>query len=208
MPHFQFPCHYVYWEDLKDHSNLKRKYMPLMDEIELKNNCKNNFLRCSIKSISFDEKCNTFIDSEDLEKIVWTPIDNFISEINSKYNFKIDVTDSFIEAYWFNTYTANDYQEYHCHNAHPKGSYYPMFSGIYIINDDNEKSSVSFKIPEAFLTPFTELGMGFYFDTENISDIKEGSVMIFSSQLEHMVRKCIKPGRRTIAFNVFSKLQV
>ena len=208
MPHFQFPCHYVYWEDLKDHSNLKRKYMPLMDEIERKNNCKNPFPHSSIKSITIDEKCNTFIDSEDLGKIIWTPIDNFINEINSKYNFKINVTDSFIEAYWFNTYTTNDYQEYHCHNSHPKGSYYPIFSGIYIINDDNEKSSVSFKLPEAVLTPFTELGVGFHLDTGNISDIKEGSVMIFSSQLEHMVRKCIKHGRRTIAFNVFSKLQV
>jgi hypothetical protein len=206
MPHFQFPCHYVYWENVKDHCVLKRKYMPIMDEIERTNTCKNPFPYSSINNITIDEKCNNFIDSKDLEKIVWTPIDNFINEINSKYNFKINVTDSFIEAYWFNTYTTNDYQEYHSHNEHRKNSYYPIFSGIYIINDDNEKSSVVFKLPDSVIFPFTELGMGFHFDTGDISDIKEGSVMIFSSQLEHMVKKCIKPGRRTIAFNVFSKL--
>ena len=210
MPHYQFPTSYIYWENIKEHDYLKAKYMPIIDEIEkrkdtpLKNPC--NLWDISSRSFSCQ---NTFLHSNDINKIVWNPIDNCIKEINSKYQQKIQVTNSFIQNYWFNTYNVGDFQEFHDHHGgrcmRNGRYYYPIFSGIYILHDNNETSSIVFKTPNTLPQPFTDLSGPHIVHTKNIDSIKEGSVVIFPSQLEHMVQKCIKPGRRTIAFNVFSE---
>jgi hypothetical protein len=215
MPHYQFPCNYVYWQDVENHEELKKKYMSMFDDIEKchKNSVsykKNPFINCNLEysSIRLQENYNNFLNEQDIKHIIWNPIDNFIKEINSKYAFKINVEESIIHCYWFNTYNKGDYQEYHEHNDHLRySSKYPIFSGIYIINDDNEKSSIVFKTPSFSPLPFVANSLhGHVFDTGEVDDIKEGTVIIFPSQLEHMVKACVKPGRRTIAFNVFSKL--
>jgi hypothetical protein len=210
MPHYQFPCNYVYWQNVENHDELKRKYMPIFDDIEkCHDNYKNPFLVCNLKYTSIRlEENGHFLNEQDIRHIIWNPIDNFIKEINSKYPFKINVKESVIHTYWFNTYNKGDYQEYHEHNDYPRYcSKYPIFSGIYIINDDNEQSSIVFKTPSFSPLPFVKNSLhGHVFDTGAVDDIKEGTVIIFPSQLEHMVKTCVKPGRRTIAFNVFSKL--
>ena len=105
-----------------------------------------------------------------------------------------------------------DFQEFHNHHGpreqHPLSGLwsYPTFSGIYILHDDTETSSIVFKSPNTIPQPFTDLTNHHVFYTRSENSIKEGSVVIFPSQLEHMVKKCIKPGRRTIAFNVYSQL--
>ena len=211
MPHYQFPTSYVYWENIKEHDYLKAKYMPIIDEIEKRNDVslKNPFEFCDVSSISFGKNID-FLSSDDKHKIVWGPLDNFIKEINSKYQQKIEVKKSIIHAYWFSTYQSGDFQEFHDHTGHRElmnDEYYcPMFSGIYILNDDNESSSIMFKTPGSIPIPFSVKTNSHNFYTNKESDIKEGSVLIFPCQLEHMVKKCIKPGRRTIAFNVYSQL--
>ena len=212
MPHHQFPTTYVYWETLKDHDILKSKYMPIIDQIEQRKDTplKNPFNFCDINVTSFSDK-NTFLSSDDIDEIIWKPIDNFIREINSTYNHKINIKTSILYNYWFNTYKMGDFQEFHNHHGgrdqHNNGKYfYPTFSGIYILHDDAETSSIIFKSPNATPQPFTDLTDHHVFYTRSENSIKEGSVVIFPSQLEHMVKKCIKPGRRTIAFNVSSNL--
>ena len=214
MPHYQFPTNYVYWENIKEHEYLKAKYMPIIDDIEKRKDTplKNPFNLCDISSTSFCDK-NTFLSSDDIDKIIWGPLDNFIEEINTNYQRKIQVKKSIIHSYWFNTYKVGDYQEFHDHNACRElinnEYYYPVFSGIYILNDDAKSSSIIFKSSSILPVPFsitTSSSHNFY--TSKESNIKEGSVIIFPCQLEHMVKKCIKPGRRTIAFNVYSQLSI
>jgi hypothetical protein len=211
MPHLQFPTTYVYWENVNDHDHLKRKYMPIIDKLEQTNRdkLKNKFDNCTVKymSIKSGNKINSFLEREDINRIIWNPIDNFIKEINSTYNCKINVKDSIINNYWFNTYDVHDHQEFHCHNGIPIvrncKMYHPTFSGVYILNDENKSSSIVFKTS---ITPFEHTIEPYTFDTRDNNDIKEGAVIIFPNCLEHMVKKCIKPGRRTIAFNIFSML--
>ena len=212
MPYRQFPTTYVYWEKLKKHDELKKKYMPIIDKIEQTHpdDLTNPFSALEkSKNISiYHSELNTFLEKDDINTIIWNPIDTFIKDINSQYQCKIDVKDSIIDHYWCNTYDKNDDQELHDHYAHVKYiddiEYNPTFSGIYIINDDNESSSITFRSP--LHQPFHNTKLRFEFDTRKIDDIGEGTVLIFPCHLLHMVRKSIKPGRRTIAFNIFSSL--
>ena len=44
-------------------------------------------------------------------------------------------------------------------------------------------------------------------DTSNIDSISEGTVIVFPCGLTHMVKPCLKPGRVTIAFNVYAEFE-
>jgi len=212
MPHLQFPTTYVYWEKLKKHDELKRKYMPIIDKIEqtYPDDLTNPFsaLEKSRHISIFHPELNTFLEKEDINTIIWNPIDNFIKDINSQYQYKIDVKESILDHYWCNTYDKNDDPELHDHYDHVKHiddiEYNPTFSGIYILNDDNESSSIFFKSPQG--EPFHHTQVSFEFHTCQIDDIGEGTVLIFPCHLLHRVRRIIKPGRRTIAFNIYSSL--
>jgi hypothetical protein len=211
MPHHQFPSTYVYWESLKDHDELKAKYMPIIDKIERDRPGDLDTVSgvCTLKFRSYDRDyvINNFLEPRDINRIIWNPLDNFIEEINSKYQRKIEVKDSIVDGYWFNTYDKYDNQEMHNHNANIRikngEEYHPIFSGIYILNDENESSSIIFRTYEV---PFRPLLEPYTFCTSEMSDIKEGTVIIFPTPLLHMVSNCIKPGRRTIAFNIFSSV--
>jgi len=106
------------------------------------------------------------------------------------------------------TYDKHDNQELHDHYDHVKHingiEYDPTFSGIYILNDDNESSPIVFRSRQG--EPFHNTKLLYEFYTRYIDDIGEGTVLIFPCHLLHMVRKSIKPGRRIIAFNIFSSL--
>lgn len=211
MPHHQFPSNYIYWENIEKHNHIKSKYMPILDKIESTNTLENPYSLCTIKNISISNRSvNTFLDNEDINEIVWKPMDNFINEINSKYTHKISVNKSILYQYWFNTYDKHDFQEYHNHidniGKYSNAGLYPTLSGIYILNDDNEKSSIVFKTAYNEFKPFIKPFESVTLDTSRIEDIHEGTVLLFPSSMEHMVKKCVIPGRRTIAFNIWSEL--
>jgi hypothetical protein len=42
------------------------------------------------------------------------------------------------------------------------------------------------------------------FKTSDEKNVGEGTVMIFPYDLNHMVRPCKKPGRVTLAYNIYS----
>jgi len=207
MPHFQFPCHYLYWNDVEDHNGIKDKILSKIKEHEkITKNC-NPFSTCKMNtSIKYDIK---ILEACDIDKIVWKSIDNMICEINSKYDFKIEPKNSVLLSHWYNIYDKDDFQEQHSHMTDifiiNGTKYYPMFSGIYILHDNNVNSSVIFKQNED-LPPFRPFFDTSYttIDTSKIKDIKEGSVILFDSKLQHLVKPCQIPGRITIAFNVIS----
>lgn len=213
MPHLQLPTKYIYWQKVENHKNLKNKYMPIIDKIEEENKLDNPYKGCTIKNISIkNTNINTFIDTEDWNEIVWKPLENFFAEINNTYehSFKLNATTSIISGYWFNTYDKDDFQEYHNHvydiMSQAESSTYPTLSGIYILNDENEKSSIMFRTSNNEYTPFIRPFELLTFDTSKKDEIGEGTVLLFPIGMEHMVKKCVIPGRRTIAFNIWSRL--
>ena len=43
MPHIKFPCHCVYWTQVKDHENIKSKLVPIIHNLITENNYDNPF---------------------------------------------------------------------------------------------------------------------------------------------------------------------
>jgi hypothetical protein len=207
MPHLQFPCHYLYWDDVEDHNGIKDKILSKIKQYENTTKDKNPFDACTMNT---SIKCRiNFLDNDDIDKIVWKSIDKMIVEINSKYGYKIETKNSILTDFWYNIYDKSDFQEQHSHAGDmsiiKNKKYFPVFSGIYILHDNNVNSSVIFKQNED-LPPFRPFFDTSYttIDTSKIKDIKEGSVILFNSNLDHLVKPCEIPGRVTIAFNVHS----
>lgn len=207
MPHHQFPCHYVYWDAIENHDKLKSKILPKIYDHKNTNLNNNPFNACKVNT-SIDHDF-IFLDNEDINEIVWKSICKMLQEINSKNNFKIVPKNSFINGYWYNIYEKGNFQEHHNHSedyiVKNGKKYYPCFSVIYILHDKNKINSTVFKHENAF-TPFTPMfdNTCEVLDTGDIKEIKEGSVIIFSSHLDHLVKPIDTSGRVTIAFNIFS----
>jgi hypothetical protein len=210
MSFHHFPSHFVFWDKVENHEELKKEYLPtiLEQNSKIKNNpfgfCKFNTSFCTDSKM---KHINNFLHEEKLtDNVIWKPLFKMLDKYNS-FNLKqIIPTNSIIESSWWNVYEGGEFQEIHSHVSNPifyqNKDYFPTFSIIYIMNDENEKSSIAFK--SGYPNPFMPTLDDYHFDTSTQEDIKEGTVLIFSSILGHLVKPCIKPGRVTIAYNIYS----
>ena len=202
MTHIKFPSHYLYWTQVKDHENIKSKLVPIIHNLITENNYDNPFKKDCTMTTNFLKKAK-FLDHEIKDKIIGKYLQEMISETNCFTNRK--PVDVIIENYWFNVYEKGDNQEMHQHIALPSiidgKRYDTTFSIIYILNSDEEENSTVFKLTDTAI-PFHPLMQPVEFDTSKVDEIKEGTILIFSNQLNHFVRPIKKSGRITIAFNV------
>lgn len=206
MPHYQFPTNYVYWQQIDEHKDIKQRLLPIIRKIE-EEDLVNPFNACTMKTSI--KRNNNFLSNEEINILVWKPIDTMINEINSIYNFKIKPSDSILQKYWFNTYNVGDFQEMHYHLGHPiyknNKIYIPTFSLIYILNEESEtNSTVFYSQNQGTHQPFVKPFQSDTFDTSKVSDIKEGTVIIFPCGLHHLVKPNRISGRTTLAFNIYS----
>ena len=202
MPHIKFPCHCVYWTQVKDHENIKSNLVPIIHNLITENNYDNPFKKDCTMTTNFSEKTD-FLDNEMKEKIIWKCLVEMISETNC-FPEK-NPTEIVISEYWFNVYEKGDFQEMHNHRCLPmlkNGKRYDQtFSMVYILNSEEEDNSIIFKLTGTTI-PYVPMLQECEFDTGSVKEIKEGTVLIFSNQLNHFVRPIKKSGRTTIAFNV------
>ena len=200
MPHFKFPCHYVHWGQVKDHENIKSKLLPIINSLISKNKYTNPFKACTMTT-NFS-KMSDFMDRETMDKIIGTHLEEMVSETNCFPILK--PLDAIVTEYWFNVYQKGDFQEMHNHRCLPllkNGKRYDnIFSIVYILNSEEDNSTI-FKLMGTD-TPYFPMMKDCDFYTGGIEEIKEGTLLIFSSQLNHFVRPIKKSGRITIAFNV------
>jgi len=208
MPLFQFPAHVVFWKTVDDHDKIKAKYLPIIRKNEEKTKNNKPFTACNFNTSIFTG--TNFLDPNDkdfFQKVVWNPISDFMSEVEKKCGFTINVVSSFVHNYWYNVYDVGDFQEQHDHaymTENVKGeNYHPAFCLIYILHDENHDNKTVFVSENN--VPFRPIFVQERFDTSDIKDIKEGTVLIFSPHLAHLVKPVNFAGRTTIAFNVFSK---
>jgi hypothetical protein len=200
MPHFKFPSHCVYWTQVKDHENIKSKLLPIIHSLTTENNYDNPFKACTMKTnIS---KMTDFIDNETKDKLVSENLIKMISETNCFPEKK--PTETLITEYWFNVYEKGDFQEMHNHNTVPKvvdgKRYDDIFSVIYILHEE-ESTPVLFRLDNTEI-PFYPMKHIINFETSRVDGIKEGTILIFSSHLNHTVFPVKQSGRTTIAFNI------
>jgi hypothetical protein len=201
MPHFKFPSHYVYWTQVKDHENIKSNLLPIIHSLTTDNNYENPFKACTMTTnIS---KSTDFIDNETKNKIIGKHLDEMVSETNCFPHIK--VSDAIITEYWFNVYEKGNYQEMHHHQTLPvvmNGKRYDhTFSMVYILNSDEEENSTVFKLTDTNI-PYFPMLKQCEFNTGVVKEIKEGTLLIFSNQLNHFVLPAKTNGRITIAFNI------
>lgn len=115
---------------------------------------------------------------------------HFAKKLGSNANYKIASS-------WFNYYNKGDYQEFHIHpSCH--------FSAVYFFTNPNNSARLIFKNPVGDkMLPlknlvFNELSYDRCYYTPS-----EKSLIVFQSDLEHMVEKCINIAPRiTGAFNL------
>lgn len=214
MSFLHFPSNFVYWEDVSEHTKIKDVYLPKIRQMEkyTKDNISyggsTSVVNSSYSATNENKKYNDFLmDDFIVSNVVWKPIDNMIEKVNnSKDMFNILVKNSIITGCWYNTYNENNFQELHNHDSlsfeHNGKMYHPSFSVVYIINNDSNQNDTIFKLRGDI--PFSPKGVECRFDTSNEKSIKEGTVMIFSSLLDHVVKPVKIPGRTTIVYNLFS----
>ena len=210
MSFYHFPSDFVYWDEVKNHDEIKKQLLPtILKKVE--ENINNPFVTSLFKtSYYMDERLETenifLYDKNLVETIIFEPLTKMIEKYNGLGMHQIKLGFSVLRGAWWNMYEENHYQEHHDHSSPPLNingnTLYPSLSMIYILHDENEKSGVVFKkyAPQPLVPPFAE----HTFQTSKHEDIKEGTVLIFPSGLGHLVKPCIKPGRITIAYNLFS----
>jgi uncharacterized protein (TIGR02466 family) len=114
---------------------------------------------------------------------------NFSKILGSNETYKIS-------AGWFNYYNKGDYQEFHIHPS----SY---FSAVYFLKNPKGSGRLIFKNPLNKMLPLKNLKYNeFSYETCSYNP-PERSLIIFQSDLWHMVEKCknVTP-RITTAFNL------
>lgn len=187
-----FPAQFVYSTKIKNHFQIKQKYLPIIQE-DLKNN---KFLYESSSSWSCDvissffgnkKKNLTMFGDNFYDEIVWKPLAQLKKELSEKislYKFPKKIT---LTEIWYNAYEHGYFQEYHKHGR-------SNFSGIYLI-DLHEENKTVFKQE---LSHSITLDKYCLYDTKHL---EEGTVIIFPADLSHCVRPC-ENTRTSISFNL------
>lgn len=205
---FYFPCNFVYWKNIQNHSEIKNKLIPKIHKIRDKYESDKYGIYNGITS--YTDQSNDILNGETdiINQIVWDPLDAVLKELNSRPNcLPITIEKSFITESWFTEYETGGSFNHHTHMGHAirkdNRIYIPSFSLVYVLHDENTLNSTEFLQPTPLYVS-TEYEVQTTFDTSAVNDIKEGTVLIFPSSLYHGVKSVKLPGRITIAVNVYS----
>ena len=214
MSFYYFPNEFVYWDRVENHLEIKNELLPLIKEKTKK--VKNNpFGNCKFNTSYYrngdiHDKENSFLMNKKMLDLIMFYLEKMTKKYKNNFNTNnINFKNMAIPSGWWNVYDIDQFQEEHDHVTEPRyinGSlFYSQFSVIYILHDDNDESSIVFRKngPSPFLPPYNEN----VFRTNEIKEIKEGTILIFPSNLRHLVKPCIKPGRVTIAYNICMSFQ-
>src|SRR6056300_769707 len=200
MSFYHFPSEFVFWDKVENHDEIKKEILPKILE-DSKNKKNNPFYNCKFNtSFNYNVKPDLNVMNKKMLDVIFFYLEKMFKTIN------FNTEKLMINKGWWNVYDEGEFQEEHEHSGSPIYSngdlFYPALSVIYILHDDNEKSSIVFRKPGPF--PLMEPHCEEVFKTENVKEIKEGTILIFPYNLRHLVKPCIKPGRVTLAYNICS----
>lgn len=211
---FYFPCDFVYWKKIEKCEEYNKKLLQQLHENDnflLDNH--SVYLKNASTTVSSLGHWIINNNKDIIEDIVWKSLSELITELNSRPNFSpLKINNSFITNAWFMKYEKSGSVSVHNHHeVFPPmvkdGKPYKMtFSMFYIVKNDNPGNQTEFIQPTMCGTSVSR-NYDTRFKTSDVEDIKEGTVVIFPSNLYHQVRPIEKPNRVVLSFNICSTFQ-
>ena len=214
---FYFPCNFVYWKNVNNHEKHKNWILDTIKNNEgafthhtlLSNGTSTHkpYEYDGVHSINKDLLNN----KELMDDVIWKTLDEVINILNSRKNTpNININETFIGNLWLSMYDKNSTVNIHNHYKNDvirvnNENYKSSFSLIYIIQDPNEKNTTVFIEPNTKGTSLTGM-KEIIFNTKNVDEIGEGTVLIFPSSLDHLVDKTILSGRVIMSANLISDI--
>jgi hypothetical protein len=208
MPFHRFPHDFVYWDKVQNHEKIKNDLMSIIKNKNFNNTEKQGLEDAHTDFIPGMTVSDSDLMHPELTGEIWRILDEVMKNIfNDDNSFSPKFKKSEINNIWCTKYDKNGEFELHCHSygqvTHKEyGEYIPSFSMIYILNDDNERNSTVFTKLDAKI-PFIQQSE-YHFNTHDIDDIGEGTLLVFPSTLYHRVKRVKVPNRITIAINIIS----
>lgn len=200
---FTFPTKFVYWEKVKNHSYIKEKYLPIINNHREKygDYCKEIIQtnwNCDCYSSFFMRNSELHINFEDefLKTVIWDNFDKMLYELNNSI-LKVPMPkSSYILDIWYNYYERGMFQELHTHESSEVPIHY---SGIYLLDLKENNTTVFSDNNNCKLYSTNTFIKNF-----QTNHIEEGNVIFFPAELMHFVNPCIT-NRTTISFNIVSE---
>ena len=176
---------FIFYCDVPNHIEIKENYYShLKDVIHESDDTTVDRWNCNVKT-TFNLFVDCLWDDYFLDSVVWKPIDQMLEEVDLNFY----PTQSKISDIWANFYKGGEFQETHDH----VGKGHNLFSGIYILHQKGPNKTSFFMNNYGILDH--------HINTSDMDDIKEGTVIIFPSNLLHYVNP-VEDERCTISFNI------
>jgi predicted 2-oxoglutarate/Fe(II)-dependent dioxygenase YbiX len=209
---FYFPCNFVYWRKVPEHEKFKNEILKILHDNS--HFMHGHHLIYNGITTQGDKTFQNKLKShhEMFNSVVWDSIEELVKKLNDRENFqKIPLGESIVKSCWISQYNKN--ASVSCHNHSPEipqiqhfidgKMFRSTFSMIYIINDDNERNQTEFLEPSMFGNNISKSAET-RFNTRDVEEIGEGTVLIFPSNLYHQVNSIQRPGRIIMSFNILS----
>jgi hypothetical protein len=182
-----FESPFVAWYPVKNHQEIKRKYLPIIhqhrDEIKDKPDCYADNSHTSYGFTNSSDGTNPLMQPDLIQSIIWDPYAYMLQE----KQLSIQPEKSYLQDIWWNYYYPHGF-------ARPHKHYESDFSGVYILKLDGLNNTqfglTSDDMPNALIR-----------EKFSTNHIPEGNVMIFPSRLLHYTTPASK-NRVVIVWNV------
>ena len=205
---YYFPSEFVFWTENVKHTELKDELVEKINKDAQIRKQNTEGLSNAVTNFIKNEYCQFLNDTTLIENVVVEPFKEMIKEFNSRMNAnRLNINNIRVGSTWYTKYKTGGYFGMHSHlgevnsMVYNNESYHRSFSLIYILNDKNTKNSTEFFVPGACRTSASNLP-DYSFNTGDIPDIKEGSIIIFPASLYHRVFPSIEPDRIVISYNI------
>jgi len=213
MPLKIFQSPFVYWRQLSedDHRRIKSKMMKdinLLDEVKQD---KDDGLHNATTNYVTKYNKNELVSEDYIKTIVKDTVTELIQRINGSKNllYTIDYVDHAVLNAWYTKYEKGGNFDWHDHYSVPyminDHVYHSSFSLIYILNDESDKNVTIFGTNQTVCSPPFQNRSGILLDTGDFDDIKEGTVIVFPSNLSHKVLQSMNSNRIVVSYNIYSR---
>ena len=179
----QFLTDFVFWDSVPNHQQNKDILLPLiMQNLEKTKGMQKGAWLCEVNTEFFanPESYQKYIGL--IVNCIYPALDNMFKEMPM-----LQPKVSKVRNIWYNYYQEGHTQEIHSHSNKS------TFSGIYVLNADEVNKTVFYSYGASLL--------GYIKEAKQLTEVKEGDIVLFPSNLLHYVLPCEKE-RVTIAFNI------